>query len=188
MNIVRFMVIAGIALGLMVNTSAGIVLPADLELTKEVNKTEAFEGDTVFFTIGVTNYGPGAADVIVEDPLPVGLSFQTSSVSHGEYIWATGLWSVGTLPNGHGAILNLWALVEPGTLGQRLYNTATASGLVHDEIPQNDSITVYVDIIPEPATVGLLLVVVGGLTILKGRRSIIRKRRRRMSYIQMFSV
>ena len=54
MNMLRFLVIAGIALGLMVNTSAGAVLSADLELTKEVNDTEAFEGDTMFFTIWIT--------------------------------------------------------------------------------------------------------------------------------------
>ena len=168
MNIVRFMFIAGIALGLMVNTSAGIVLPADLELTKEVNKTEAFEGDTVFFTIGVTNYGPGAADVIVDDLLPVGLSFQTSSVSHGEYIWATGLWSVGTLPSGHGAIMNLWALVDPGTLGQSLRNTAIVTGNVNDPNMGNNEASAEVTVIPEPATLGLLLL--GGLVILKRKR------------------
>ena len=167
MNIVRYILIVGIALSLTGNALANGYPYADLGLTKTVDKDQALEGDTLFFTIYVTNYGPGAVDVIVEDPLSAGLTFQTSSVSHGEYILATGLWNVGDLPNSQSAILNLWATVDQGTLGQRLYNTATAGGYVHDEYPDNNAMTVYVDIIPEPATLGLLLF--GGLALLRKR-------------------
>lgn len=49
--------------------------PFDLELTKEVDKQEAFEGEIVVFTIVVNNHGLGdPSSVIVEDVLPAGLS------------------------------------------------------------------------------------------------------------------
>ena len=169
MNMLRCMSIVAITLVLTGNTLANTDPFADLDLTKIVNKAEALEGDTMFFTIELTNNGPDGVDVIVEDILPIGLSFQIHSVSPGMYTWETGVWDVGTLSNGQGALLLLWALVEPGTLGQTLCNTALATGSVNDPNLANNMMSAEVTVVPEPATLGLLLL--GSLAMLRRKRS-----------------
>ena len=49
--------------------------PADLTITKSASPTQISVGDTVTFSLSVTNVGPGVADqVVVDDALPVGLT------------------------------------------------------------------------------------------------------------------
>ena len=120
-NKLRFLSVVGITLVLTLNTMC-LAWPFDLELTKEVDKLEVFEGDTVIFTIVVTNHGLGEpSDVTVEDVLPGGLSFQSFSATQGAYVSASGLWSVGALPSLEPpATLKLWALIEPDASGQTI--------------------------------------------------------------------
>jgi uncharacterized repeat protein (TIGR01451 family) len=59
---------------------------ADLALSKTVNDPTPNVGDTVVFTVTLTNHGPDTAtDVQVNDPLPVGLSFVAATPSQGWY-------------------------------------------------------------------------------------------------------
>src|SRR5581483_10947344 len=54
-------------------------------------------GDTITFTLRLTNSGPNTAtNVVVSDPLPAGLSF-VSATPVGAYDSNTGLWTVGTV-------------------------------------------------------------------------------------------
>ena len=72
---------------------------ADLEVTKTVDNPTPNVGDTITFTITVTNLGPTAApDVEVTDICPGNLSFVSATPSQGTYNPATGIWTVGTLP------------------------------------------------------------------------------------------
>ena len=74
---------------------------ADLSLAKMVSDATPNVGDTVTFTVTLTNSGPASASgVQVSDLLPAGLSFLGAVPSQGSYDGITGLWTVGTLASG----------------------------------------------------------------------------------------
>ncbi|MBC2933824.1 lectin-like domain-containing protein [Nocardioides sp. zg-1228] len=71
---------------------------ADIAVTKAVDNPTPVPGATVTFTVGVRNLGPDTAeDVIVNDVLPDGLTYVSSTASRGTYDAATGVWDVGQL-------------------------------------------------------------------------------------------
>src|SRR5260370_993226 len=98
---------------------------ADLVLTKTVNNTSPNVGDTITFTITLSDAGPNSAtNVHVQDALPAGLTFVSATPSQGTYNSGTGLWTVGTVTTAFARTLTLLAQVtspNPGT------NTATIS-------------------------------------------------------------
>jgi len=72
--------------------------PVDLEVSKVVSNKNPHKGDTITWTITVTNHGPGVAiDVKVTDKLPDGLQFVSSN---GNYNKDTGVWTIGNMNNG----------------------------------------------------------------------------------------
>ena len=86
---------------------------ADLVVTKRVSETTPTVGDTVTFTVTVTNSGPGeATGVQVSDGLPAGLTLVSSTPSQGIYSPDTGVWEVGALAPGAAATLAVAARVE----------------------------------------------------------------------------
>ncbi len=85
---------------------------ANLELTKTVDDPTPNVGDTINFTVTLTNNGPsGATDVQVSDLLPAGLTLVNFNPSQGTYNSGTGLWDVGNLANGAQATLTFEARV-----------------------------------------------------------------------------
>ena len=111
---------------------------ADLSLTKLVDRANANIGDHVVFTVTALNSGPGnATGVTVQDSLPAGLSYVSSSATRGSYNSGSGVWTIGNLDNGQNAILTLTAAA--GSNGVKV-NTAeiTASSLPDpDSTPNN---------------------------------------------------
>lgn len=81
----------------------------DVALTKTVQPTTANHGDTVTYTLTVTNTGPDAATgVVVTDKLPAGLTFVShNGVSPGVYDAVTGEWNVGTVEVGEANAVTL---------------------------------------------------------------------------------
>ncbi|WP_129631948.1 DUF11 domain-containing protein [Candidatus Oscillochloris fontis] len=66
-------------------TSTPIILIADPIITKEVSVSAAFIGDTVTYSLTVTNSGNGvASDVMVEDTVPPFLALEGVSATRGE--------------------------------------------------------------------------------------------------------
>ena len=86
---------------------------ADLELAKTVSNPTANVGDTVTFTVTVTNDGPDAAtNVAVEDVVPTGYS-GVSNVSGGAtVIGSTIRWSGLSIASGGSVALTFDAVVE----------------------------------------------------------------------------
>ncbi|MEL4308908.1 PKD domain-containing protein [Joostella sp. CR20] len=90
---------------------------ADLSLTKEVNNSMPNVGETIRFTIQVTNSGESdAAGIEVTDKLPAGFTYVESFATAGVYNANTGVWALNqTLVNGNTEVLTISATVNEPT-------------------------------------------------------------------------
>jgi large repetitive protein len=85
----------------------------DLAVSKTVDRTVPTVGETVLFTMIVSNTGPTTATgVSLLDRLPTGLTYVSSSVAKGTYSVATGIWNVGTLVTNERVALTITARVD----------------------------------------------------------------------------
>lgn len=95
---------------------------ADLSITKTVNDSTPDRNQQITFTVVLSNAGPNeATGVTVNDLLPAGLTFVSSTQTQGSYASGTGVWTVGTIANGGTATLTITATVA--TIGAKT-NTA----------------------------------------------------------------
>lgn len=107
---------------------------ADLNVAKTVDDPTPAEGGTVNYTVTVTNAGPGPATVVqLMDLLPTGVTLVSAIPAQGTYDPLTGDWFVGTVPVGSNITLLLQVLVDIGTGGTTITNTASV-----DFLSQND--------------------------------------------------
>ncbi|MDP9193352.1 MAG: DUF11 domain-containing protein [Acidobacteriota bacterium] len=118
----------------------------DLSIQKSSLTTTAAPGDTVTYTIAVTNNGPGLAnDVIVSDTLPASLLFQsitpaatftctTPETGQSGTITCLG----GPLANGATANFTLMTTIAPSASGS-IVNSAAASTSDSDTVPSNSA-------------------------------------------------
>lgn len=84
----------------------------DISLVKTVDKASAKRAENVVYTLAATNNGPDAATgVQVVDALPAGVTY-VSDDGGGDYNVASGVWDVGTLPNGGSRTLNITAKLD----------------------------------------------------------------------------
>ena len=99
------------------NSSASFTVnTADLRVEKTVSDATPNVGDTISFTVTVTNDGPDTATGIqLTDTFPTTTELQldTASIvaSRGTYDAGTGIWDIGSLANGASVTLDLPALV-----------------------------------------------------------------------------
>ncbi len=115
---------------------------ADISVTKTADNLSPNEGDTVTFTIVLTNNGPDdATGVTMTDLLPTGITYSTDT-SGGTYNPATGIWTVGTLAAGASATLTITATVNTGTGGTTITNTASVTADQPDPNTANNSSSV----------------------------------------------
>ena len=119
-----------------VTITVGVATNLDLAVAKTVDNGTADEGDTISYTVAVTNNGPAAATgVSLTDSLPAGVTLiddggNTSPLpSQGSYHTGTGVWTVGNLANGGAATLTLMATVDGATAGSTIRNNVTAVAL-----------------------------------------------------------
>ncbi|HEX9922963.1 MAG TPA: DUF11 domain-containing protein, partial [Anaerolineae bacterium] len=126
------------------NNRAGAALTvalAELAVNKTVDEPQPNENDIIEFTVTVINNGPTpATGVILSDPLPAGVTFDTASPTQGSYDANTGAWEVGPLAVNGTATLILTATVDAGTAGQTIINTAGISASNQtDLVEENNS-------------------------------------------------
>ena len=133
-------------------TDTAAVNSADIRIAKTVSDDNPAEGDQVSFTITAENLGPSdVGGVAVTDVLPAGLTLVSASTTQGSY--ASGVWTVGSLPNAASATLTIVASVDALTAGQTLINmaTRTASSL-YDYNSANDTASATVNVKPTVLT------------------------------------
>jgi len=118
------------------DTAAVSLQSADLSLTKTVAPTTASIGDSVVFTVEVSNAGPdNATNVAVVDQLPAGYSYQSDN-SGGNYAPGSGLWTVGTINSSASQRIEITALVNAPTGAAADYNN-TAEVTASDQSDLN---------------------------------------------------
>jgi uncharacterized repeat protein (TIGR01451 family) len=85
----------------------------DLALTKTASTSSVNSGDTVTYTLTITNNGSGyATGIEVMDQLPIGVTYSSDTPSQGSYNNTTGIWTVGALANGSTATLAIMVSVD----------------------------------------------------------------------------
>src|SRR5207253_5182737 len=98
------------------NNSAGATetpQQADLAVTKTVSNATPNVGDTITYTVALSNIGPNAAtNVTLSDALPAGLRFVSATPSQGTYTSSTGTWAVGTVTTATAQTLQIVAQVN----------------------------------------------------------------------------
>ena len=120
---------------------------ADLAVDKQVSDATPNVGDTITYTITLSNLGADTATgVTLLDQLPAGLQFVAALPSQGTYDAGTGIWDVGTVDTAYARTLTIEALVLPPLSGVPQPQTNTASVLTsnqYDPDPTNntDSVT-----------------------------------------------
>jgi uncharacterized repeat protein (TIGR01451 family) len=114
---------------------------ADLSITNSVDKPTAVIGDTVTYTVTVSNAGPDdAAAVVVTDNLPAGLSFVSATGGIVSGSGAVKTITIGNVPAGGSAVVSIAAVVTDAAPGaSALTNTVTESFGGADSSSGNDS-------------------------------------------------
>ncbi len=102
-------------------------------MQKTVDNSAPSEGDTVVYSVVITNNGPGdATGIEVTDTLPAGVTYVSdnsaslldSSSTPTSYASGTGVWTVGDLNNGESLTLEITATVDAATSGTTITNVA----------------------------------------------------------------
>ena len=111
---------------------------ADLSLVLSVDDNLVDIGQTVTFTIVVTNDGPSMArGVLVMDKLPSGYQFVSADPAMGTYNHVSGIWTIGNLGNGVSAVLTISAMVENATDLNNLAEVIASNLRDYDSVPNN---------------------------------------------------
>jgi uncharacterized repeat protein (TIGR01451 family) len=122
---------------------------ADLALTKAADRKNVKIGQTITFTITVTNLGPeDATNVYFGDALPDPLNFVSASCDRGPTFG--GACSVASLAVGESATITLVAtpISNPARSERRFTNTAfIASSGTFDPNPDNNIATLHLHIV-----------------------------------------
>ncbi|MGN7757413.1 DUF6923 family protein [Chryseobacterium sp. 22532] len=113
---------------------------SNLGVTKTVNNSTPAAGSTISFTVTANNTGASNnTNVIVNDLLPSGYTYVSSTTSTGTYNSGTGVWTIGSLNAGASATLQVNAIVK--STGSYM-NTATISGDLLDPDSTNNTASV----------------------------------------------
>ncbi len=119
---------------------------ADIALSMSVSDAVPREGSTIQITITCLNNGPDiATNVAITDILPSGLTFLSDFATQGNFSTATGVWLIPSMSVLSTDVLQITCLVDAGTAGSTLTNTATLTGLVEvDPVQSNNAATLDV--------------------------------------------
>ena len=114
----------------------------DLAVQKSVDNATPDEGDTVVYSVTVTNNGPSnATGVEITDALPAGVTYASddSSTPSTNYASGSGIWTVGDLADGDSLTLEITATVDAATSGTTITNTASLTNVDQTDSNANNN-------------------------------------------------
>ena len=118
----------------------------DVELQKTTDASEYNEGDTITYTISVTNWAEDpATNLVVTDHLPAGLTLQSAAPSAGTY--SSPNWTVGSLSSGQMESMTIVATIDDITSVNAVGTLVNIASNNQDQSDTNitrDSPSVYV--------------------------------------------
>ncbi len=128
----------------------------DLSVVKLVSQKTSVIGDTIVWTIKVTNNGPDiAVNAYAIDVLPSGISY-VSDDSNGKYNSTTGRWEIGDLNKGSSAVLNIKTKinVDNTTIVNNVFvNSSTPDSNMSNNNASNDTVILESNFIVEKNTI-----------------------------------
>ena len=139
------------------NTDFSTVTPlqADLAITKDASDPKPQVGSTFNYVIEVANLGTDtASNVVVNDLLPTGVTYQSGVATTGNYVAGTGVWTIGAMPTGDRQTLTITVLVTTGNSGGKVTNTGTVTSGTWDPDLTNNTATKIVDVPPRDVLLG----------------------------------
>ena len=152
--------------------SASTSVAADLVAVKSVEPPAA-GSESIAFVIVVTNDGPSTATgVVLTDPLPATVVFQTATSTQGICSGtSTVTCALGTIPNGGAVTVRITA--RPVTPWAHVVNTAAVTGDQFDPDPSNNvGSATYGGAADVPSLSVLALIVLGAALALAGARAL----------------
>jgi uncharacterized repeat protein (TIGR01451 family) len=117
---------------------------ADLSINKSGAPEPVNQGDTLTYTLTVANNGPAtAANVVVSDPLPSAVTYQSSSATQGTCSQASGTvtCNIGSMSNGQIVTITISVTATVFSSSSYAVNTATVSSTTSDADSSNNSST-----------------------------------------------
>jgi uncharacterized repeat protein (TIGR01451 family) len=117
---------------------------ADLSINKSGAPQPVNQGDTLTYTLTVANNGPAsAANVVVTDPLPAEVAYQSSSATQGTCSQAGGTvtCNIGSMSNGQIVTITISVTANVFSFSSFAVNTATVSSTTSDPNSSNNSST-----------------------------------------------
>ena len=125
----------------MTSEATSVQTSADLAVAKSDAPDPVLAGNTLTYTLQVTNTGPSdATGVTLTDTLPPEVSFVSADPGQGTFDETTMVWSAGDLASGDSASLTLVVTVDSGTTGT-ISNEAIVSGDQDDPDSANNTAT-----------------------------------------------
>lgn len=123
---------------------------ADVSVTKSALPSPAVAGSNVTWTVNVANAGPNAAtDVVLNDPLPAGVTIVSASWPSGTCTGSTTITcALGMVPVGSTVPVTIIALLAASAAdGSTLSNSASAAASTADQSPANNSASVATPVV-----------------------------------------
>ncbi len=113
-------------------------ITSDVSLTKRVDNATPDTGDTVVFTLTVTNQASTPSpNIVVDDQLPAGLTYVAHVTSQGSYSPFSGQWTVGALAAGGSATLDITVIIDSSA---EIVNIGVARPAVGTDLTPDDNI------------------------------------------------
>jgi uncharacterized repeat protein (TIGR01451 family) len=141
------------------NKTAQVTIPiqtSHVTIEKTVSDPRPYVHETIYFTLIVQNWGPDTAiDVYVDDKLPAGVKYVSSTANYGSYDPNTGIWTIGNLTKDTIAQLVMYVVVEKVGPLENHAHVYTASW---DPIMDDHSATASLEVLPAPVhgkTIGM---------------------------------